>query len=170
VQVSQVGSAVQTSDEEAIRRVLIRYCHRVDARDAAGIAREVFTEDAVDDMGFPGGPAVGWDGIEAMFTRSNQTTEASAHFITNWVIDVDGDVARTDTYVTGWTWLRASSHLGPLRAADFVTVGNYLDEFRRMAEGWRISRRDYRALGPGSVGIGELPGAYAGAGGVEPSR
>jgi ketosteroid isomerase-like protein len=165
-----VGEQGHVSDEEAVRRVLIRYCHLVDARDAAGIAREIFTEDAVDDMGFHGEPAVGRDGIEAMFVRSNETTEASAHFITNWVIDVDGDTAQTDTYVIGWTWLHSSSHEGRLRPADFVTVGNYRDQFRRTPEGWRISRRDYRALGPGSVGIGELPGAYAGAGGVRPDR
>ena len=57
-----------------------------------------------------------------------------------------------------------------LRPADFVSTGNYVDEFRRTAEGWRISRRDYLPLGPGSVGIGSLPGAYAGVGGVNPDQ
>ena len=157
-------------DEEAIRRVLVRYCQLVDARDAAGIAREVFTEDAIDNMGLFGAPAEGRSGIEAMFTRSNVTTEASAHFISNWIIDVDGDTAHANTYVTGWTWLRSSGHLGRLRPADFVSTGNYVDEFKRTDEGWRISRRDFLPLGPGSVGIGSLPSAYAGVGGVNPDE
>jgi ketosteroid isomerase-like protein len=157
------SSGRQIPDEEAIRRVLVRYCQLVDARDAAGVAREVFTEDAIDNMGLFGAPAEGRSGIEEMFLRSNLTTEASAHFISNWIIDVDAD-----TYVTGWTWLRSSGHLGRLRPADFVSTGNYVDEFRRTGEGWRISRRDFLPLGPGSVGIGSLPGAYAGVGGVNP--
>jgi hypothetical protein len=168
---SQPDSTVrQIPDEEAIRRVLVRYCQLVDARDAVGIAREVFTEDAIDNMGFFGAPAEGRSGIEAMFTRSNLTTEASAHFISNWIIDVDGDTAHANTYVTGWTWLRSSSHLGRLRPADFVSTGNYVDEFRRTEEGWRIMRRDFLPLGPGSVGIGSLPSAYAGAAGINPDE
>lgn len=148
------------ADLHAIRALLNRYCRLVDARDPAGIARESFTEDAVDDHGIYGRPFRGRAEIEAMFTRSNETTDKSAHFVGPAEITLDGDTATARTYVTGWTWTWASAVNGTVRAADWVFTGMYLDRFERTSEGWLISERMIVPLGPGATGHGARPGAY----------
>ena len=154
------------SDLEQIRALLSRYASLVDAREPSAIASGAFTPDGSDDHGLYGSVFRGRDAIEAMFRRSNETTEASAHFVADPVIEIDGDVAYGRTYVTGWTWTRDSAVAGNVRPADWVFIGIYVDRFERTGDGWLISQRTVEPLGPGATAAGERPGAYAGSAGI----
>ena len=158
------------ADRSQIKSLLTRYASVVDARDPRVIAHSVFTPDGVDDHGIYGAVFHGRDAIEAMFRRSNETTEASAHFIADPVIEIDGDVAHGRTYVTGWTWTWQSGSSGNVRPANWVFIGIYVDRFERTDEGWMISERRVEALGPGATAAGRRPEAYAGSAGVGDER
>ena len=158
------------SDLAQIRALLSRYASLVDARDPRAIAAGAFTPGGSDDHGLYGSVFRGRDAIEAMFRHSNETTEASAHFVADPVIEIDGDVAYGRTYVTGWTWVRESGVAGNVRPANWVFIGIYVDRFERTGEGWLISERTVEPLGPGATAAGSRPGAYAGSAGVIETR
>lgn len=139
------------SDLAQIRAPLARSSTLIDGRVPCAIAAGIFTADGVDDHGLYGAMFRGRGEIEAMYHRSNETTEASAHFIGDPVIDIDGDVAFGRTYVTGWTWTRESAGEGNVWPADWVFIGIYLDRFERTADGWLISERIVKPLGPGQL-------------------
>ncbi|WP_160148722.1 nuclear transport factor 2 family protein [Amycolatopsis alkalitolerans] len=140
-------------DEQQILAPLTRYTHLCDARD--GTAWEIFSEDGTDDHNLFGQAIHGWDAIESMFARSSENLEATAHFISNTEIEVDGDRAKTRTYAQCWTWLRFSGDKGAVRPCDYVFVGVYNDDLVRTADGWRISYRRTTPLGTGALGLGE---------------
>lgn len=142
------------ADEEEIRALLARYCRLCDARDGSAWVREIFTEDGTDDHNLFGQAFHGWTEIEAMFDRSASNLEATAHFITNCTVEVDGDTATARTYVQCWTWLRESAGQGRVRPADYVFVGDYHDQLRRTPAGWRLHYRLMKRLGPGALGLG----------------
>jgi hypothetical protein len=153
------------ADLAQIRALLSRYCTLVDARGPRAIAEGAFTPDGSDDHGLYGATFRGRDAIEAMFTKSNETTEASAHFVADPLIEIDGDVAHGRTYVTGWTWVRKPG-ADNVRPADWVFIGIYVDTFERTDEGWLISERTVEPLGPGATAAGSRPGAYSGSAGI----
>ena len=155
-------------DEADISRLLARYCELVDRRDGDAVANEIFTADGRTDHGIFGSAAVGRTEIAEMYARSNRTTESSAHYISNSIIDIDGDSAKVRSYVSSWTWLRSSAHSGKIRPADFIITGIFVDLMRRDANGWRIFDRKLEPLGAGALGVGQLPDAYRGVSG-EPS-
>ncbi len=149
-------------DLNQIRELQNRYTALVDARRPRAIAEGAFTRDGVDDHNIYGSVFSGRDAIEAMFTRSNETTEASSHFVADPVIEIDGDVAYGRTYVTGWQWVWDTGSAGNVRPADWVFIGIYVDRFERTDEGWLIAERLIEKLGPGSNAVGTRPSAYDG--------
>jgi hypothetical protein len=153
------------SDLAQIRAVLSRYASLVDARYPRAVAEGAFTPDGSDDHGLYGSVFRGRDAIEAMFRRSNDTTEASAHFVADPVIEIDGDVAYGRTYVTGWTWVWNPA-ADNVRTADWVFIGIYVDKFERTPEGWLIAERSVAPLGPGATAAGRRPDVYAGSAGI----
>lgn len=156
-------------DTEEIRALLARYCHLCDARTDTSFVREIFTEDAVDDHGLFGQVFRGWAELEDMYQRSSEFLEKAAHFVTNQQIEVTGDTATGRSYVQCYTWLRESSHLGNVRPADYVFVGDYDDTFARTPDGWRIKTRLMRPLGTGALGLGTPHEVYFAAYRKEPA-
>jgi hypothetical protein len=150
------------ADLHEIRALLARYTSLVDSRNPRAIAEGAFTPDGVDDHNIYGSVFSGRDAIEAMFRRSNETTESSAHFVADPVIEIDGDVAYGRTYVTGWQWFWDSGSAGNVRPADWVFIGIYVDRFERTEEGWLIAERVVEKLGPGSTAAGARHRAYDG--------
>ncbi|MGH3494355.1 MAG: nuclear transport factor 2 family protein [Sciscionella sp.] len=151
------------ADLAEIRDLLQRYCFLCDARVPHDIASGAFTENAGDDHNIYGSEFTGRDGIESMFTRSNRTTEASAHFVANPLIEIDGDVAHGRTYVTGWHWHHDTAERGNVRPSDWVFSGVYVDRFQRTPDqGWLIADRRVEPLGPGATAHGARHGDYDG--------
>ena len=153
------------ADQLAIRAVLHRYCRYLDLRRPDLVAQEVYTADAVDDRGRHHVPT-GRAEIEAMFRAALESLEATAHVLGSISVDVDGDRATSEAYVTAWHWSQGPPGLPATRPADFALVAVYLDEFVRTPAGWRVRHRRLQVAGPGGVALGELPDRFRGFGGV----
>lgn len=144
-------SAQELADREAVLEVLHHYCYCVDHKHPDRVADEVFAPDAVDDHAY-----ATWTGREELreaFRWICAHFAATAHLLANPRIRVEGDVAHSHVHVTAWHWMPGGSR----READFVVVGTYEDELRRLEEGWRIVHRRFRRVGPTPSALGELP-------------
>lgn len=142
-------------DRQAIHDLLVHYTYLVDHAQYERIAEEIFTEDASDDHGL--GERVGREALHRYFTAMHDgDTDFAVHCLSNVMIAVDGETARAFSYSVMWSWRRSTRHLGRLRPADFVGIGAYEDELRRTPEGWRISNRVARSMGPSPLAAGDL--------------
>jgi len=120
------------NDRSAISELLVRYATAQDARDWELLA-SCFTDDARLDYDTSG-----------VFDRPQfiehcrvglAPMKATLHYVTNHVVDVDGDHARSTSYVL-------AQHV---RADDvtFTLGGSYHDELVRTPDGWRIAARRF---------------------------
>ncbi len=152
-------------DKEEIRAALLRYCRGVDRRDAELIA-SAFHSDAVDELHETRGPYIE-DPRYRFSSRLRPSSRDLAdqtggmHFVGNVLIDVEGDVAFSESYTLGYVMLRKDGRdLLRLRA------GRYLDCFERRDGAWKIAHRlfvdDWSVLGEveeeGVATLGRLTG------------
>lgn len=133
-----------TSDHEAIRTTLARYCHRCDDGDFERFA-ELFTDDAT--FTVLGATQHGREQIRTWIEASLPPEVRGKHLISEPAIELDGDEARaaTDFVFVG-------------RAGDgyaITSAGRYLDRMQRVEGAWRIASREI-------VFLGEGPGATPG--------
>jgi hypothetical protein len=123
-------------DEQEILRVLYRYCRGSDRCDEE-LLRSVYHEDAYDDHGDqfrgPVSEYIPW--VLELLRRRFETTN---HQIGNVLVDLDGDVARVESYCTAHHVPRDPGG-NPIM---MVFGCRYLDRFeRRPGTDWRIARR-----------------------------
>lgn len=144
----------QRSDEDEIRNLLYTYAHLVDHGRWSEVPERIYTEDAIDDHGM--GEMRGREELKKFFCPENLGAfmEGTAHFFTNIIVTVDGDDARSQAYATAWHWLQSTKHLGALRPADVVAAVLADDTWVRTPDGWRISERYVRRIGPGALCAG----------------
>jgi hypothetical protein len=122
-------------DREEIREVLARYCRGIDRLDSELVA-SVYHDDAYDDHGtFKGS---GKD-FAVSVVQGLSRFERTMHFLGNSLIDVDGDVAHSETYCVAYHRLRADD--SPAEAQDFVAGVRYVDRFERRDGAWLIANR-----------------------------
>ena len=141
----------ELADRDAIHSVLVRYCECIDGRDIDRLAREVYTEDAVDDHGW--GP---WSGVEAILDGLRPLLDrfvGTAHLLSNVQIELIDGEARASSGVTAWHWATGNEK----GTADFVAVGVYTDQLVRTGAGWRIRHRRFGPIGPTIKAAGVLP-------------
>jgi len=140
-------------DPAAVRRVIdkmeigemqSRYMYALDWHDAEVYA-SLFTQDAV--LEWPEGRAQGREAIRsacvAIGEHYRKLAEAAAptkparlrHFVTNRVIDIDGDRASARAY-----WFDLNNDNQP-RWPYVPAYGHYEDELIRTADGWRFTSR-----------------------------
>lgn len=133
--------AKQALIERACERLMIEYCHLVDHGEAARAAN-LFTEDGV--WTTSGSSSSGRDEIRKGFqARQDMVGRMSRHVCTNALIDVlDRNSAKGVVYLTLYRHDgvpdRATSPTQPP-----VMIGEYRDEFKRTAEGWKFHRREF---------------------------
>jgi hypothetical protein len=143
-------------DQLAIAAVLARYCHLIDTGQADRLADEVFAQDARIDYSLE--PRIGAKAISDFFVSATGNRKyTTAHFVSTYAIEGDGDTATSTCYYQAWRWAPETAIFGPLRPADSVSIGAYDDAWTRTPKGWRISRRTLRMLGAGPVGMGRAP-------------
>ena len=122
------------ADKEEIRGLLARYCRGIDRLDPELVA-SVYHEDAYDDHGtFKG------DGKEfaTQVMKGLANFERTMHFLGTCNIELDGDVARTETYCVAYH--RTKAEAGPVR--DFIAGVRYIDRLERRDGGpWLIAHR-----------------------------
>ena len=123
------------SDREQIRDVLIQYATGIDTQDWARF-RTCFTPDVHADYG-----AIGvWndvDGITEYMATTHRDMFSTKHMMSNIAIDQQGDEASVVSYVHA---VLAITEDPPMWVD---AVGEYVDQFVRTAEGWRIRAREF---------------------------
>jgi SnoaL-like domain len=122
-------------DRQAIHDVIVRYCRGVDRSDPDLVA-SAFHDDAIDNhfgVVLPFREAIGTLKSARNGTPSKTT---SMHNICNVLIELDGDIARCETYVT--VIVRIPQGDG---AIDWTHAGRYVDRFERRNGEWRIAYR-----------------------------
>lgn len=124
----------RVADQQEIRDVVHRYCRGIDRQDY-DLVRSCYHPDATDDHGdFRGGIDDFIDYIRVGLPRFERTM----HFIGNVLVDVDGDTARSESYLVAYHHM-AASRTKPER--DFVAGLRYVDDFERRDGEWRIAAR-----------------------------
>ena len=129
----------ELSDRFEIQDLVFRYAELVDSKQFDSL-REVFTEDAFVDYSAMGGSVGNLEDTLA-FLRAAVTAEVfphTQHLNANIQIKVDGDRA------TGRVMFFNPMHMAvSAEQKHMFFLGLwYLDEYRRTAKGWRISRRE----------------------------
>jgi ketosteroid isomerase-like protein len=124
---------MSVDDEREITACLYRYCRGIDRMDA-DLVRSAYHDDGYDDHGdyFRGGvdDYLRW----VMPVLANRFT-STMHTLSNITIEVDGNTARSESYLIAY---HVSAGTGALR----VFGARYLDRFaRRDGVGWRIAHR-----------------------------
>lgn len=163
----ELASALHTLlEKQAIRELVECYSRAVDRRDFALLA-SLYTEDGVDDhAGLYCGPAPGF--VEWL-ARALEGVDATTHHVHNLTLDLDGDRAEGEVYLTAYNRLRRADG-----GFDELVQGlRYLDHYRRDAHGWRFARRtvvcDWARHGPAFWDVSHplLAGKRFGAGGED---
>lgn len=118
-----------------ITDVLYRYCRGIDRRDF-DLVRSCYHPDATEDHGDYLGDI---EGFVTRTARNLARCERTMHLIGNVLIDVDGEVARSEAYALAYHRLPA---VGEGRGARDRVVGlRYLDVFARRGGRWLIASR-----------------------------
>jgi hypothetical protein len=150
---------MKANDRADIETLLYLYAHLMDSGRNDLVASQLFAENAIVDAGI-GEPAVGRDAIHEFYTSSliptvGRNAKGVCHLLTNPLIEIDGDRARSNVRVLCYMWaLDTGGNHSPV--ADSVLIGAYQDEHRRTAEGWRIASRRVCTFGT-SVAGGSSP-------------
>jgi hypothetical protein len=125
------------ADQQAIRDVLSNYCRGLDRMDKT-LANRVWWEGgtAFYDGIFEG---TGHGFIEWVW-EAHAGMERHSHQITNVLIDLDGDDATSEAYVTVVLWTLPDAEG---RQNELVGRGRYLDRWSKRAGRWAIEHRTH---------------------------
>lgn len=122
-------------DKAVITDVLHRYARYVDRADFDRVA-ECYFPDAIDTHGGYIGTVDGL--IEDMKTR-HRTIDSSMHYISNILIDLDGDTANVESYCL--CYLRQAPADGESTQMLTTIKCRYVDRFEKRNSQWRIAER-----------------------------
>ena len=118
------------ADKQAIYEVVARYCRGVDRLDLE-LVRSCYHPDAREHHpGFDGGR----DDYIAWIGQGLVRFEGTMHVIANHLVEIDGDLARAETYVNAYHW----STDGTYYASDRILVKH--DENYKTAHPDRLSQ------------------------------
>jgi hypothetical protein len=121
--------------KNAIRDVLSRYCRGLDRMDKE-MAYATWHDDGtalyIDTFEGTGHGFVDW------VWQAHEPMECHSHQISNCLIDVDGDTARSESYVTVLLWRHADASGA---RTEIVARGRYLDRWSRRDGRWAIDHR-----------------------------
>lgn len=125
-------------DRQAIHDVIVRYCRGVDRSDP-DLVLAAFHDDAIDNhfgVVLPFREAIGTLKTARSGGGGTPSKTTSMHNICNVLIEVDGDIARCESYVI--VIVRIPQDEG---AIDWMHAGRYVDRFERRNGEWRIAHR-----------------------------
>jgi len=125
-------------DRSAVIDTVTRYATALDARDFA-LLDQVFAVDATCDFG--AGPVQGRDAVRELLRHTLEHGGPSQHLLANHVVVVEDDTARCVCQVRAF-----SAGAGQKAGRTYELFGEYRDELRRTAHGWRIARRVVKVL------------------------
>ena len=125
-------------DRTDIADVLYRYSSAVDSSDTAGV-RSSLADDIWAQYG-NGDPVEGGDKLAAWIAEATATIIWQHHLLNVYHINIDGDQAKTLSYLTSYQVFKENPD------AAVILVARYHDELKRTAAGWKISRRTMEVL------------------------
>jgi ketosteroid isomerase-like protein len=120
-------------DRTDIADVLYRYSSAVDSFDNAGV-RSALADDIQAQYG-NGDPVEGGDKLAAWIAEATATVIWQHHLLNVYHIDIDGDHAKTLSYLTSYQVFKENPD------AAIILVARYHDELKRTPDGWKISKR-----------------------------
>jgi hypothetical protein len=120
-------------DRTDIADVLYRYSSSVDSFDTAGV-RSTLADDIWAQYG-NGDPVEGGDRLAAWIAEATATVIWQHHLLNVYHITLDGDQAKTLSYLTSYQVFEENPD------AAIILVARYHDELRRTSDGWKISKR-----------------------------
>ena len=129
-------SLEQISDRIEIDDLLTRYTRAIDTKDWK-LLDTCFTPDAPVDYTSSGGTKGAYPEVRAWLEKALAPFPMTMHFISNSTVTLEGDSARTRTYVLnpmGFPNEDGSLHI-------FTVGAYYVDQLVRTDEGWRIAER-----------------------------
>ncbi len=132
--------------ERSIYRNMVAFSRAMDERDWDAFT-ELTSEDLTANMGQ--GELTGRGTIVAFIRSFLDNCGPTQHMLSNVIIDVDGDTAKSSAYVR-------DMHIGSGDKSDltFYTLGRYYDDWQKIDNDWRMVRRVKE--NPGYVGSLEI--------------
>jgi len=131
----------ELADRQAITELIYRYCRSVDRLDVA-LGHSIWHEDAFADYGETVYQGEGRGVIDHICAQHRHTLYHS-HQVSNILIDLDGDRAGSESYVTAALRIRG----GGEQLKQITVWGRYIDRWSRRKGRWgldkRISVRDF---------------------------
>lgn len=118
--------------KQEIHAALTRYCRGIDRRDVA-LVLSAFHPDAVDNHTGPVEP------VAERFARvlsAPTAVKGTSHNLTNVSIEVDGDVAHSESYLLAYHRVEEAG-----AELDWLLGARYVDRFERRAGRWLIAHR-----------------------------
>jgi hypothetical protein len=145
MEASTAAAVQKLLDQQEIRDVYNKYARGYDRGDNE-LLRDVFHPEAKIHFGSRADPA------EYVVDFSNQQAtvrDATAHYVTNLFIDVDGDVAHVEAYYLSIVKMKEGAGAGFMPAGQdtpkdelLINGGRYVDRLERREDGvWRIALR-----------------------------
>ena len=125
--------SLNTDDTTDILQLYSRYSASIDTGDGDGFGA-CFVSDGVFDSGMS--VIEGQTGIAEFATQTHSAMPGMRHNATNIVLDGDADL------VNGSAFLIGSLVDGGYKV---IVTGRYTDELTKTAEGWRFTKRVFRA-------------------------
>lgn len=120
-------------DKQEIAEVVLRYCRGVDRLDF-DLIRSCYHDDGVDHhTGFDGDA----DSYVAWLKGGLPRLGGTMHMVGNQLIEVDGDLARSETYGTAHHWGEPYDDV----TRNFTSGFRYVDRMERRDGQWRIAER-----------------------------
>lgn len=129
-------SRSRADDIEAIRRMIYLYCRSMDRMDKE-LGYSIWHDGAEADYGETIYQGSGRGFIDFV-TESHRPLLAQSHQVTNVIIDLSGDRAASESYVTA-----ALRHLADGQLSEITVRGRYLDRWAFRDGRWGIVKRRY---------------------------
>lgn len=134
----------ERADRDAIRLLVDDYARHADRIDNEALAG-LFAPEGVLRIFERGNP----EPVRQRFGRAEiaeaikglSRYDVTLHFVANHYVDLDGDIARGETYCRA-CHVRPVEGGAPEARENYVMNIRYLDEYVRLAEGWRIAKRE----------------------------
>jgi len=126
---------LETDDTIEILQLYSRYNTAIDTGDSASFG-DCFVSDGVFDSGMS--VAEGQTAISEFATQTHSAMPGMRHNATNIVLDGDGENATGSAFLIGY--LVDGGY-------KVIVTGRYTDELTKASEGWRFSKRVFRADG-----------------------
>jgi hypothetical protein len=120
-------------DKQEIHEALMRYCRGIDRRDVQ-LVLSAFHEDAMDNH--TGVEQAVVERVPKVMEMAESAVKWTSHNICNELIEVDGDVANSESYLIAY---HRVEHEG--RELDWVLGARYVDRFERRRGSWAIAHR-----------------------------